>query len=581
MARNSYKKVAKSAKKHPVFFGVLAIIVVIILAAAAILWVVKPELYHNYLGIGDHNFGKWEELEKADCEKDGKRRRECLWCGEIETETVKASGHDWSDVNTVVAPTCGVDGEGYIECNTCHERRDLVISMTEKHVYNDGEIIVPATCKDGEMLYTCTVCGKTETEIIAGSGNHTFGEWQTVKAASCGDGERVRKCSVCDKTESEIITGSGNHSYGADGTCTVCGEATTSAEMLIKTSDFSVHFLELGNNKAGDCVLIKCGQTEVLIDAGSAKNSAVTIKSYLDEYVEGDLDYVITTHADQDHISAYVGTGSGTNRTGILYQYKVGTIIKFSVTTKTTAIYNDYLAAVSYAESQGTKVYTAKQCYDETDGAKRQYYLDDAHTISMNILYNYYYYNKSSDENNHSVVTLFTQELAGGNKHYLFTGDLEKDGESRMVDYYQKAGNSKSAYDILPEVELYKAGHHGSKTSSTSKLLQVIKPKYVAVCCCCGSPEYTVVDENMFPTKTMLDNVLQYTDKIYVTSLATDVEIVYGDDGKVKSKKWNYTSMNGDIVFYSRGGNLNVHCSASDATLTNTDWYKEHRLGSA
>lgn len=34
----------------------------------------------------------------------------------------------------------------------------------------------------------------------------------------------------------------------------------------ITTSDFSIHFLELGNKYAGDCTLIKCGDTEVLID---------------------------------------------------------------------------------------------------------------------------------------------------------------------------------------------------------------------------------------------------------------------------------------------------------------------------
>ena len=39
--------------------------------------------------------------------------------------------------------------------------------------------------------------------------------------------------------------------------------------------------------------------------------------------------------------------------------------------------------------------------------------------------------------------------------------------------------------NLMPEVELYKAGHHGSKTSSSNALLEVIKPKIVCVSKCC------------------------------------------------------------------------------------------------
>ena len=62
--------------------------------------------------------------------------------------------------------------------------------------------------------------------------------------------------------------------------------------------------------------------------------------------------------------------------------------------------------------------------------------MDEKHTVSINILYNYFYYYTSSDENNYSVVTLLTQELESGDKHYLFTGDLEKEGENKLVEYY-------------------------------------------------------------------------------------------------------------------------------------------------
>jgi beta-lactamase superfamily II metal-dependent hydrolase len=77
----------------------------------------------------------------------------------------------------------------------------------------------------------------------------------------------------------------------------------------IVSGDLSIHFLELGNKYTGDCTLIKAGDTEVLIDAGSRKGSASTIANYIDEYcTDGVLEYVIATHAHQDHIAGFVGT---------------------------------------------------------------------------------------------------------------------------------------------------------------------------------------------------------------------------------------------------------------------------------
>jgi competence protein ComEC len=349
----------------------------------------------------------------------------------------------------------------------------------------------------------------------------------------------------------------------------------------IESANLSIHFLELGNKNNGDCVLIKSGNTEVLIDAGSAKDSATALKSYIDNYcTDGVLEYVITTHSDSDHISAYVGSKSGSSYTGILYQYKIGTIIKFANVKSATQLYNDYMTAVDYAvTTYGTNVYTAAQCYDMTDGAQRQYFLDDNQTISINILYNYYYYNvDTSDNNNHSVVTLLTQKTDSGRLDYLFTGDLEEEGESKLVDYYANVPEAfASEYNVLPKVVLYKAGHHGSKTSTTAKLMAVIQPENVAICCCAGAPEYTVVDDNTFPTQIMINNVAKYTDKIYVTSLATGLPDL--SDGKFSSKTYTgYTSMNGTIVFYYADGELKLYCSNNSTILKDTEWFSQHRV---
>lgn len=73
----------------------------------------------------------------------------------------------------------------------------------------------------------------------------------------------------------------------------------------IVTDELSIHFLMLGNKYSGDCTLIKAGDTEILIDAGSRQSSASTIVEYVNNYcTDGILEYVIATHADQDHIAS-------------------------------------------------------------------------------------------------------------------------------------------------------------------------------------------------------------------------------------------------------------------------------------
>ncbi len=364
-------------------------------------------------------------------------------------------------------------------------------------------------------------------------------------------------------------SGGGSTSDGS-GSTNVNSDISEGELTEITSADLSIHFLELGNKYAGDSILIKCGNTEVLIDAGSRASSITALKSYIDNYcTDGVLEYVIATHSDQDHIEAFCGSSSSSTVTGIFSLYEIQTLIKYDVRSNTSKLATKFETAVESLAEGGTTVYTASQCYDQTDGAQRQYYLDDAQTISINILYNYYYYNKSSDNNNHSVVTLLTQETEDGNLNYLFTGDLEAEGEEKLVEYYNNVPSEYATeYNVLPKVQLYKAGHHGSKTSSTAALLEIIQPEYVAVCCCAGSSEYTTNNENTFPTQIMIDNVSRYTDKIYVTTLAVIEDF--------ENKQYDYTSMNGNIVFYYSEG-LKLYCSNNTTILKDTEWFKENR----
>ena len=318
--------------------------------------------------------------------------------------------------------------------------------------------------------------------------------------------------------------------------------------------DLSFHFLELGNNYTGDSTYIKAGDVDILIDAGSRQDSADDIGSYVRNYcTDGKLEYVIATHAHQDHIAGFTNTKS---RDGIFKQFECGVIIDFALTNATSAVYNNYVAARDEEVAAGATHYTALQCAKETDGAKKTYDLGEG--MSMTILYQKFYEEKTGDENDYSVCVLFNH----GDNYYLLTGDLEADGEASLV-----------ANNTLPEVQLFKAGHHGSYTASTNALLSVIKPKIVCVCCCCGAVEYTQNLNNTFPSQAFIDRVAPYTSRVYVTTLGT----VSYNESKGKYEDTGFDSMNGVITVVSSGGTVTVTCSNNDTPLKDTDWFKNNR----
>lgn len=315
---------------------------------------------------------------------------------------------------------------------------------------------------------------------------------------------------------------------------------------VVIDGELSFHFLQLGNDHSGDCIYVKAGDNDILIDAGSETNSVTTIRNYLNTYcTDNILEYVIVTHGDSDHISGFAGTTS--ENTSIFDYYECKVIIDFPKTEKTTATYGRYVNKRDAEVSAGAKHYTALECYLESvEGAKKSYTLGDG--ISLNILYNYYYENDSSKENNYSVCVMFTH----GDRNFLFTGDLELSGEEKLVELNQ-----------LPEVELYKAGHHGSKTSSNDVLLSTIKPKIVAITCVAAEPSYG--DGYGFPHQQVIDNISKYTDKVYVTSTCVP-DYTNGAD---------VVGLNGDIVVTSGKSGVTVDCSVSDLPLKDSKFMKD------
>ncbi|MDY2889163.1 MAG: MBL fold metallo-hydrolase [Candidatus Caccosoma sp.] len=322
--------------------------------------------------------------------------------------------------------------------------------------------------------------------------------------------------------------------------------------------NLQIYFLELGSYKTGDSVFIKVNDIDILIDAGSETTSVPTLVEFINKHcTDNKLEYVITTHAHSDHYSGMFGS----NKNGIMYQYKIDTIIDFALSNDTErSQYKKYQDAVNYAISNGAKRFSAADCFYEKNGASKSYYLDEVNNISLDILYNKYYFEKSSDENNYSVCSMINYN----DKHFMFTGDLEKDGEEEMAKYYDKSSSLKT----LPHVDLFKAGHHGSATSSNEALLDLITPEICCVCCCAGSSEYTNANNNIFPTQDFINRIAKYTDRVYVTSVLKEKETRENDD-------FIFTSLNGTICISSNGSLVGINATNNVTKLKDSTWFNE------
>ena len=191
----------------------------------------------------------------------------------------------------------------------------------------------------------------------------------------------------------------------------------------------TVHFIDVGQ---GDSTLLDLGDTEVLIDGGEKSPGVV---SYIDDYVDGPLEVMVATHPHTDHIGGLIA---------VLNAFEVDEIWLNGDTT-TSQTYSQFMAAVN---SEGSEVFVARR------GDTIQ-----AGNLAFNVLNPV---NLGSDTNNNSIVL----SLSYGQVDFLFTGDAQKEAEASML-----------AAGIVPNVDVLKVGHHGSRTASSMQFLQAAEPE--------------------------------------------------------------------------------------------------------
>ncbi len=223
---------------------------------------------------------------------------------------------------------------------------------------------------------------------------------------------------------------------------TPVGEATA----VTANGTLEVHFINVGQS---DSILLitPAGET-MLIDSGNWPQEGEYVINYLQEIGVGRIDHLVTSHADADHIGGHAAVIEyfETQGEGVGAVYDPGL-------ASSSNTYSRYLDAV---EEYDVPLYQTRE------GAQMPVEAVDVSVLGppQDLLAN--------DQRNENSLVL---RVTHGETSFLFTGDAEVEGESALVEEYGSQLDST----------VFKAGHHGSRSSSRSSLLDAVQPQVVVV----------------------------------------------------------------------------------------------------
>ena len=199
--------------------------------------------------------------------------------------------------------------------------------------------------------------------------------------------------------------------------------------------NMKIIFFDVGQ---GDAILISQGSNQVLIDGGRSGKILLERLGTTMPFWDHQIETVVVTHPDEDHIGGLVD---------VVKKYRVGVFLD----TKMRSDSATYDALHEEIERNNIDEREAFSGVNITfpDGGK------------LEMLYPFETFEKNiTKETNISSVVVKLATASG--KTFLFTGDLPSEQESLL-----QTGSA----DVL------KAGHHGSKNSSSDAFLDIVKPK--------------------------------------------------------------------------------------------------------
>ncbi len=215
---------------------------------------------------------------------------------------------------------------------------------------------------------------------------------------------------------------------------TVSETAGTGNPAVPQGSAFAVHFIDVGQ---ADAALIVCDGKAMLIDGGNVGDSDL-VYTYLKKQNISHLDYVVCTHAHEDHVGGLSGALSAATA-GKVYA---------PVREYDTRAFRNF---AEKAEAFGGIVIPA---------AGEQFSLGAARVTVLGPAKSY------DDPNNTSIVL----RVEYGQTSFLFTGDMETLAEGDLLD----AGTVRAS-------TVLKVGHHGSSTSTSYRFLRTVAPTHAVI----------------------------------------------------------------------------------------------------
>ena len=263
-----------------------------------------------------------------------------------------------------------------------------------------------------------------------------------------------------------------------------CDYVNATTQTTAVQGEIKVRYLDVGQ---GDATLISCNGHHLLIDGGPVSASS-KIYSILDALDITELDAIIATHPDVDHIGGISG----------------------ALNHATAAAYY-----CSTNENEAKAFSIMKEQIEKAGGtltvptAGQSFALGDAIVTFIGPVETF------DSDNDQSLIV----RIDFGSSSFLFTGDAEQAAESSLVN-----AKAKLSADVL------QVGHHGSSTSTTEAFLKAVKPKYAVISV--GENEYG------HPHQSVLNRL----EKAGVETLRTDTagNVVFASDGTTIS----YTTTN-------------------------------------
>ncbi|WP_251862489.1 MBL fold metallo-hydrolase [Clostridium sp. Marseille-Q2269] len=228
-----------------------------------------------------------------------------------------------------------------------------------------------------------------------------------------------------------------------------------------KEGNIEVHFIDTGQS---DCILIKTGEENYLIDTGWRYYSGKVLR-YLDSNNVDKIDGIILTHYHDDHYG------------GLNLLLKTGRVKKV------------YLPKHDGGDKKKV-MNIVKKHKAKYEWIEHGFELKGAHLNLKAIVPTCV---DCKNENNNSIV--LSGKIDG--IKYLFLGDCEKKEEEEMLYNEQ-----------IKKCDIVKVSHHGFKTSNTLQLLDKAKPNVAIVTC----------DGRYSPDKVVLDRLKNKGIEVFTTS---------------------------------------------------------------